>query len=178
MNLSRLKQRSSAGQIMAEMGPALFLVLVLTFLPALDLFWLLGAYGSVSFLNTRQLEIVRKNLYITSSDGENAIPGNLKTAVDRGNTESTNFTSLPLGRMFQLSVQPLTTSDIPITPVAGSQWTSGNTVEGATFVVSVTTRAKCAPLLCVPFFDKVPGLGAPFDLSITRSDNVENCGVN
>lgn len=146
----RLRKRQTDGSSIAEFGPALFILMFFALFPAIDLIGIGMSYLSCVALNDLQ---VREAAKVPKSQATDP-----KGAVLLGIPESWRPTVLGgLGR----------TIDPPLTEVT---YIKGKTL----FYVNVATTCTVHPMLTIPFFPKVPGLGAPFVTTINHSRLLEN----
>ena len=142
--------RSVRGSALTEFGPALFFLLIFAFFPVLDLIFIGVSYCSCMSLNNLQLREAAKvgRTEATSPTG----------SVQQGIPNSWRMTHL--GNLASIADNPQT--DVTYSAGIGSMY------------VTVSTTVSISPLLTIPFFPGVPGLGAPLVCTITRSRMLEN----
>lgn len=143
--------RNRKGSAMAELGPALFLLFIFFFFPMLDLVALTTSYCCLFTLNdiqTREASMMTR-LQAQSPEGivVKAIP---EQWVNNG-----------IGRFVGVNKAPKTEVS----------YRSGGVADKHVFVA---TTATVTPLLTIPFFPGVPGLGAPIDFTCSSQRLVEN----
>lgn len=151
--------RSSRGSSLAEVGPALFLIFIVGLLPVTDVIGIGINYASTFYLNQLQLREAQK------------LP---KSEVI--NEEGTVVLSIPdqwraslLGGMANRDQRVHT--QVVYTPVPFQPVGSNQTINF--WFVTVSTTVSFRPLLTVPFFFKIPGLGAPINLTVAGRRPVE-----
>ncbi len=150
--------RSLNGAALSELGPALFIVFVIGLLPILDAIALSANYASAFYLNQLQLREAQKipKSIATSKNGRvlSQIPNQWRATL--------------LG----LSAATVVNTGVDYIPVPWQPVGSNQTIDF--WFVSVTTTATFSPLLNIPFFTQVPGLGAPITFSISGRRPVES----
>ncbi len=143
------ESRRKTGSAITEFGPALFILLFCAFFPSVDLIGVGLSYLACTSLNDLQLReavrIPKSQCIDPRGPVQLLIPTNWQPTVMGG-----------LGR----------TIDPPVTEVSYAP--------GKVVYVTVSTTFTIHPLLTIPFFPKVPGLGAPFETTISRSRVLEN----
>lgn len=171
-----MKTRTSTGSTIAEFGPALIILLVIGFFPMLDLMGMAAAYACCWYLNNIQVGVLKENLIVTSPDGKQVQNTNLQTVLDQQlNPMTQQFAQSPMGALARVNPTPVDAGDVQIAAVQGTGWGgAANNPEGATFMVTLTTKASSTPFLPIPF---IPGLSGSTTYNITRSDLVENVQV-
>lgn len=148
--LHAAKLRSGKGSAITEMGPALFILLIFAIFPVVNLIFMGMSYMSCVTLNDLQLREAAKT---PKSQAE------LPTGpVQKGIFDQWRQTAI--GGISGVTDQPQT--DISYSTGAG------------TIYVTVSTTVNIKPLLTIPFFPAVPGMGAPFTCNITHSRLLEN----
>jgi hypothetical protein len=154
----RAVRRSRAGAAIAELGPAMWVLLFGFFFPVLVLVSMLVTYGSVMVLNNSQVHEAALLPKSQATDPSGEIIKNIPT----------QWQNMGLGRFCRVETMPQTT----VTYQAGA--TDQNNVQD--WSVYVTTTCKVAPLVKVPFLDSivVPGLNAPWEFVVGSSCVVEN----
>ncbi|HEY9775198.1 MAG TPA: hypothetical protein V6C81_15645 [Planktothrix sp.] len=145
----RLEARCNHGASLAEVGPALFLLIFFAFFPAVDLLGIGITYASCVSLNDLQLRQACKLPKSQATDTRGqvllGIPNSWKNTVVGG---------------FGAAVSE---------PVTEISYVYG---KGAVYV-NVSTTMTSHPLFQIPFLP-FPGLGQPFCCSITNNRVLEN----
>lgn len=154
------RRRVGRGAVIAEFAPALILLIIVVFLPLLDLMPILAGYVGCWYLNSQQSDIAAQALRARGSTFTNQ--PEVQTQLD---SLAKNWQSTALGNLAKL--QDATTT---ITGPVNSTVSGGY----ATSYVHVTTAVKCAPFLLLSFMGPVPGLGAPVNVAITSQRVVED----
>lgn len=147
---AQIRQRPSRGTALSEAGPALFLLLIFAVFPALDLITLGISYYACSTLNDLQLREAAKAHRSEAQNPNGAVMLGIPN----------NWRASSLGGLSRVV-------DTPQTEI------SYNTA-GTGIYVNIATTVQVQPLLTIPFFPKVPGLGAPVTFRISRSRVVES----
>jgi len=148
------------GAATAEIGPALFILLVMVLPPTLDLAGLAFSYGAgwyLNYLQAREAAVsaeVRQGAIVNNAEITSALAD--VQASWRG-TSLCRFTAAEgVSEHFQL--------------VGAGKSGSSNGVR----YIEVVTAMQVKPFITVPFFKKVPGLGAPVLFSFTGVRPVED----
>jgi hypothetical protein len=139
--------RKQHGVTIAEVGPALFLLLIMGIFPMLDLIFAGSAYTACLLLNDLQL---REAARLPASQVENAL---IYIAHDWQNTG--------IGAYAGVMGEPQSQYAYTVVPIPTG---AGRATE--TYIV-VTTSVTLRPFLPIPFFNAVPALGAPVSYSIS-----------
>lgn len=153
-------KRTCRGAAIAEFAPALIILIIVVFLPLLDLMPILIGYVGCGYLNSQQADLAAQSLRARGSGFVNQAE-----VQPRLDTLATDWQSSALGRLAKLN-SATTTIDGPL----NSSMHSGY----LTCYVRVTTAAQCSPFLLIPFMGPVPGLGAPVNFSISSERVVED----
>lgn len=144
------RRKRQQGSALAEFGPALFFVLIFAFFPVLDIIGLGLGYMSAVSLNDLQLRQACKSPKSQATDPDGRvcldIPKTYMTSIAGGLSSIT---------------------ELPVTDVAYE-------VDVPNIYVTVNTKVTVKPFLTIPFFPKVPGLGAPVTFNVTNSRMLEN----
>jgi len=138
--------RSKSGSAISEMPPALFMLFFVIVYPLVNLIFLGVVYASCVSLNTTELREAART------------PRSQLTAVL--NSLQEEWRSNILGRM------------VGITKVPQSSFSYSNL--GDDTYVSVSTTFNLKPIMSLPFFNKVPALGAPWSFSLSSKRVLEN----
>jgi len=149
-------RRRQVGAAIAELGPAMWVLLFGFFFPVLVLVAMLCSYGSILVLNNSQVHEAALLPSAQATDPNGAI---IKTIP-------TDWQGSGLGKFVRLQNFPTTT----VTYKAGS--TDQNNVTDQ--YVWVTTTCQIAPLVKVPFLIGVPGLNEPMTFVVQSNCVVEN----
>lgn len=154
---TRIRGRGAHGSAIAEMGPALFVLLLLIFFPLLDLVGMTVSYSACVYLNfmqTKEASVVPK-AEASSPNGQ----------VQKGVVDAWLHTGF--GQFAKIKGNPET----EVSYRDGAQ--DGNT-KVTDKIVRVVTRVSCEPFLIIPFTPGVPGLSAPMDFTISSEALMEN----
>ncbi len=146
-NKGKRRQRGSA---IAEFGPALFFIFIFAVFPVIDIIALSFNYTACASLNDIQL---REAVKLPKSIATNPKGPVLGTIPDK-------WMATVLGGASGMIERPATTVDYD--PSSGNMY------------VQVSTTVTVRPLLNIPFFFKVPGLGAPATFTVSSSRLIEN----
>lgn len=152
--------RNHRGAAIAEFAPALAILLIVVFLPLLDLMPILVGYVGCSYLNSQQADLAAQSLRARGTSFTNQ--GEVQPRLD---TLATDWRSSALGKLSKLN-SSTTTIEGPLNSSLHSGY--------LTCYVRVTTAVECAPFLLLPFMGSVPGLGAPVNISIASERVVED----
>jgi|SRR5271168_4025548 len=139
--------RNKQGVAIAELGPALFLLLIMGIFPMLDLIFAGSAYTACLVLNDLQL---REAARLPASQVENAMI-----------LIAHNWQISGIGQYAGILGDPQTQYSYSIVPIPNS---SGRQTET---YITITTNVTLRPFLPIPFFNSVPALGAPVNYSIS-----------
>lgn len=145
---ARLRRQS--GSALSELGPALFFIFIFAIFPVIDMISVGINYCSCVSLNDLQLREAAK-LPMSQSKSSS---GPVKSTIPL------KWKSTVVGGLSGIK-------DLPETDVSFKMTTT------AVFV-TVNTTCTIYPLLTIPFFPGVPGLGAPFVCTITGTRVLEN----
>lgn len=148
--VSVAKHRLETGSAISEAGPALFILLVCAFFPILDVIWLGINYSCASTLNDLQLREAVKLPKSQATSAEGAVILGIPN----------QWRSTALGKSANPKQDVLT--DV-----------SYQTRVGAIYV-TVSTTVSFLPLLSIPFFSGIPGLGAPITFTVASNRPLEN----
>jgi hypothetical protein len=151
-----LIRRNKKGAAIAEVGPALFLLLLMCVFPLLDLIFAGCAYSGCMLLNDLEL---REACRVPSSACDTEL-----TAI------TMNFCNSGIARFIGIEGQP--TFQVNYEDDAQSQ--GGAAVNNV--YVTVATTLIIHPFLTIPFFNSVPALGAPVTYTIVGRKILENPG--
>lgn len=154
---SQRRFRKSKGSALTEMGPALFILLMMIFFPLMDIIGMAAIYGACVELNFQQS---KEASVVNSKDAMSPTGQVQKGVVDA-------WLTMGFGRFTKLEGYPKTN----ITYRSGTTNTNTNIVDK---IVTVSTTCKCTPFLHLPWFSKVPGINAPMDFTITSEAPMEN----
>jgi hypothetical protein len=149
-------RRSSTGAAIAELGPALWILLFGFFFPLLVLVAMLCSYGSILVLNYSQVHEAALLPYTDAQDSNGAI---IKTIP-------TDWQSMGLGRICRVQGFPSTS----VTYLPGET----DEVKNKDWYVQVVTTVNVAPFVPVPFLMTIPGLNAPWTFQVSSQCLVEN----
>ncbi len=138
--------RSNSGSAISEMPPAMFLLVFFALLPIINLIFFGVVFASCIALNDIELREAARTPYTQLSDVLSGLQ----------NSWQTNG----LGQLAGVTKAP--ESNVSYTNI------------GADAYVAVSTTFTVKPLISVPFFNKVPGLGAPWSFSVNGKRVLEN----
>ncbi len=148
--------RATKGSAIAELGPALYIVLMGFFFPVLVMLSMVLCYGSLLVLNNLQVHEAALLPYQQVQDPTGpiikVIPGQWQA---NGLGIYCNLVSFP---------QTKVSYSLGATDINGIQ----------DHLVTVVTTATIKPLVSVPFVPEVPGLSAPVTYTISTYRLVEN----
>ncbi len=161
----RLPQRSKMirnyrGAAIAEFAPALAILIIVVFLPLLDLMPILIGYVGCNYLNSQQADLAAQSLRARGTSFTNQ--AEVQPRID---AIATDWRSTALGKLAKLN-SSTTTIEGPLNSSLHSGY--------LTCYVRVTTAVQCAPFLLLPFMGPVPGIGAPVNFSIASERVVED----
>ncbi len=143
--------RAQHANAIAEIGPALFILLILIAFPLIDLLGLALVYNAGAILNGIQVREAALEPFSSVNDSSGTVKKGLADAWSQSG----------IGQFCKLEGKPETT----ITYKSGF---------GGDKIVVVTTSLVASPIVPIPFFNAVPALGAPVPLSYTSEHVVEN----
>ncbi len=144
------KARNRRGSALSEFGPALFFIFIFAIFPVIDMIAIGINYCSCVGLNDLQLREAAK-LPLTQSKSSS---GPVKSVIPQ------KWKATVLGGFSGTRELPETDVSFKMTSTA--------------VFVNVTTTCTIYPLLQIPFFPGVPGIGAPFVCKISSSRVLEN----
>lgn len=148
--VSVVEHRLETGSAISEVGPALFILLMFAFFPIVDVIWLGVNYSCACTLNDLQLREAARLPKSQTLSTDGAVQLDIPS----------QWRSTALGR----TVNPRQDVQTSI---------SYQTRPGAIYV-SVNTTVSFLPLLSIPFFSGLPGLGAPITFTVSGSRPLEN----
>ena len=154
--ISRVNRRRK-GSALTEMGPAMYILLIFIFFPALDLLAMAVAYTSSMYLNVLQTKAaaLTKNTDNQSPTGEVQ-----KAVVDQ-------WLGYGVGQFVH-------TTEKPKTQVFYSDGQTDPSTKITDKIVRVQTTVTCLPFLTIPWFTPVPGMSAPMTFTFNSTATVEN----
>ena len=156
----RAGKRKNGGATIAEVGPAIFLLVLCGLLPAIDLLVVGLDYASLYTLNELQLREAMKSpkSQALRMDGPviEGIPLQWKSGL--------------LGSF--VPAEPNYQTNISYSPVPWQPVGSAQTLDF--WFVTVTTKVNFRPFFAIPFMNGIPGLGAPLALTVTNRRPMEN----
>jgi nitrate reductase NapE component len=138
--------RNQGGYSITEMGPALFLLLIMGIFPVLDLIFAGSAYTACVLLNNLQM---REAARIQASQADMAMT---QIAHD--------WQLTGIGQFAGVLGEPQTQVSYVVVPIASSTGRATETY------VNVSTSVTVRPFLTIPFFNGVPALGSPVSYNI------------
>jgi hypothetical protein len=139
------------GSALSEFGPAIFILFIFAVFPVIDIIFIGLSYCACSTLNSLQLRELAK------------IPRSQAKAAAQ--TVEQRWMSSGLGSLAVSNVDP----SVSITYNNGEDNPIGTDV-----YVNVATTFSVRPLLTIPFFSGVPGLGAPMQWTVSGQRLMEN----
>lgn len=147
----RSRKKRGLGAALSEFAPALFFLMFFALFPVVDM--IVCGYNYCSCLTLNDLQLREACKLPRSMAG--AANGAVKLTIPQ------NWQSSIIGGLSG-------TTTLPETAVNYNLSKSGNVF------VSVTTNCTINPFLTIPFFNGVPGVGAPFTVTITNKRVMEN----
>ncbi len=144
--------RDARGSTAAELGPALLVLFLFIFFPALNLMSLVVSYGACLNLNNTQL---REAAFLSKA-----------TAQDSGGPVRREIPELWTNSGIGRFVSPVSKPETAVTYYKPAGLEDD--------MVVVTTRVTVRPVFVVPFFSAIPGLGAAFTYEISGQRLLEN----
>jgi hypothetical protein len=154
MALRNTKSRNANGTALAELGPALFLLILCMFFPMVNLCTLGASFAACVSLNHTQLR-------------EAALLANHEAANSKGSV----IKAIPEAWKNSGIGQFVGSIKTPETKV------NYRKIDGiSNEAVTVTTTVTVKPFITVPLFN-IPGLGAPISYTISSERLVENAAV-
>jgi hypothetical protein len=141
---------------MAEMGPALWILLMCFFFPMLVLLGMCLSYGSVFVLNNLQTHEASLLNYEDAEDPAGAV----RTTIPN------EWQNAGLGKFVNLVGPPNTEISYKLGQI------DQNKVQD--HMVTVTTTCSIKPFVPVPIIPNVPGLSAPVTFTISSDRLLEN----
>lgn len=154
------KKRACRGAAIAEFAPAIAILILIVFLPLLDLMPLLVGYAGCSYLNSQQSDLAAQSLRARGSSFTNQ--ADVQSRLD---SLATDWRSSALGKLANLK-----SASTSMAGPVNSSVSNGY----MTCYVRVTTSVQCSPFLLLTFLGPVPGLGAPVNFSISSERVVED----
>jgi hypothetical protein len=152
--------RSRKGATLSEFGPALFLIVIFGLLPVLDAIFIGIDYASARYLNELQLREAQK------LPRSNAIsPNGTVILTIPGQWQSSLLGGLANGK--QPVVTVIDYKPVPWQPVGSNQTANF-------WFATIQTTVSFRPFLSIPFFQMIPGLGAPITFTVSGRRPVEN----
>jgi hypothetical protein len=149
--------RKQHGSAIAEMGPALFILLIVGVFPVLDLIFAGSAYCACVLLNNLEL---REASRIPASE------------TDASMTQiAYNWQNSGVGQFAGVVGQPQAQCTYNAIDIQGS------TSAGKEMYVIVSTTVTLKPFFPIPFFGQIPVLGAPVTYTIGGRRLLENPGL-
>jgi hypothetical protein len=146
------KRRSQSGATISEMAPALFLLVIFALLPVIDLIVDGLGYCACLTLNNLQLREAARVPKSQATDPKGAV----QLAIP------TNWRNSAFGGIAPLMDDPQTSVSYDV--IANSAF------------VTVSTVVSVKPMIPVPFFSNIPGLGAPMVFTVASQKVLENPG--
>lgn len=147
------KYRRQRGAAIAETGPAIFLLLIIIFFPMLDLLEMGAGYVFSSIYHDY---MIRELAIRTPQEGGNT------AAMQKINTE---FRASGFFSFLKMQDGDMRVDEVKYLP------TIANPDQ-----IQVSTTVRVRPFITVPFFDGVPGLGAPVDFKLASVKPQEEKG--
>lgn len=147
----RFKQKRELGAALSEFAPALFFLIFFALFPVLDM--IVCGYNYCSCMTLNDLQLREASKLPRSMAG--AANGAVKQTIPQ------NWQNSIIGGLSGTTLLPETAVNYTVNK-------SGNVF------VSVTTLCTINPFLTIPFFNGVPGIGAPFTVTITNKRVMEN----
>lgn len=165
--------RKSQGSALAEMGPALFLLLILIFFPMLNLIQIGAAYA---LANTYHQHIIREIAFRRPEQKNQAI-----AAVNREIDANGLYTFIKATTKTVDQVDFLDKNGAVITaslPAPEDTSSAANDLRNSIVKVRVTTTMTIAPYFTIPFFQPIPGISAPVPFRVQSDKPQDEKGVN
>lgn len=168
--LLTMKNRRPSGSAITEMGPALF-VLVILFFPMLDLVQMGASYA---LANTYNQTVSREIAFLRPELATQAI-----NTVNAGIDANALYRFLRIVTRRVDSVQFLNLANNPVTlPAANDTSNAANNTRRNIAKVRVTTTMIVTPFVTCPFFNNVPGVSAPLPFVCTSDRPQDEKGLN
>lgn len=153
-------RRARRGATLSEFAPALFLVLMFGLFPVIDGIFIGADYASARYLNELQLreaqKLPRSQVLTEMGPVIKEIPAQWRSSLLGG-----------LANAAQPVVTKVDYLPVPWQPVGSNQTVNF-------WFVSIATTVSFRPLLTIPLFTGVPGLGSPITFSVSGRRPVEN----
>jgi hypothetical protein len=162
-NLARLRNlakhhRSTKGNQIAELGPALIIILIVVLFPLINLIYLAAGYASAWYLNHL---VVREIAMIN--------PNNDDQVIDEENSITSNWANNGVAHFIGIYPDNYQTKVSHATPVYTPSKTNPE-------LVRLTTTVTVRPLFYIPFFKDLPGVGKDMVFAISEERPQEDKG--
>ncbi len=156
----KIFRSSQAGTALSEFAPGLFLLLMFGLFPVLDAILIGVDYASARYLLELQLREAQKLPRSKCIDAKGTV---MKVIPDQWRKTLLGG----LSNSDELIVTKVGYKPVPWQPVGSNQ-----TVDF--WFVTIDTKVSFKPLLSIPFFNGVSGLGSPITFSVSGRRPVEN----
>ena len=160
LTVSKNHRRSPQGAALSEFAPGLFLLLMFGLFPVIDAIFIGVDYASSRYLLELQLREAQKLPRSKCIEANGSVMKNIPE----------QWRKSLLGGMS--NPDELITTKVTYTPVPWQPVGSNQTINF--WFVTIDTKVSFKPLLSIPLFNGVPGLGSPITFSITDRRPVEN----
>jgi hypothetical protein len=152
--------RRQRGSALSEFAPALFLIIIIGLFPVLDAIAMGIDYAAIFYLNELQLRDAQK----LPRSQATALSGRIIAEIP------IEWQATMLAALYDRDKALTTAVDyqpVPWTPVGANQSINF-------WFVTVSTTVSFRPFLAIPFFHGIPGLNAPYTLTVSGRRPVEN----
>ena len=149
------KIRANRGGAIAETGPAIFLLVVIIFFPMLDLMEMAAGYVFSSIFHDYMI----REMAIRTPEADGVGNAAAKTKILEEFKKSGFFSFL------KMQNNDLIVDSVRYLP------SMANPTQ-----VQVSTTVRVRPFIIIPFFDSVPGLGAPVEFKLSSQKPQEEKG--
>ena len=165
-------RRKPEGSAITEMGPALFILLILIFFPMMNLIQIGAAYA---LANTYH-QYISREIAFKRPELSSAAISKVNTEVDANSLFQ--FVRI-VGRTVD-SVQFLDKNGAVVSglPAAGDTSDAARATRNSIAQVRVQTTMTVSPYITIPFFASIPGLGAPVPFRVSSDRPQDEKGLN
>ena len=171
--LNNMKRVRNQGSALTEMGPALFVLLILIFFPMLNLIQIGAAYA---LANTYHQHIIREIAFRRPEQKDTAIAAVNREIDANGLYQFIRVTNKTVDQVEFLD-RTGTPINAPLPPVDDVS-SAANDLRNSIAKVRVTTTMTIAPYFTIPFFQSIPGISAPVPFRVQTDKPQDEKGVN
>jgi len=154
--------RGKRGSAIAEMGPALFVLLVIIFFPMIDLMEVGAGYMMAQSFHDSMLRAIA----VSQPTGGTQDPS-IQTQATAISNVTNSFAGSGFASFLHVQATDLQVTNVTYLPSAANPTT-----------VQVSTSVSVAPFISIPYFSPVPGLNAPVIFTSTSQRPQEELGKN